>query len=109
MARNEIPVVAASKDGTVLPTGEAADVVNGNYVLNSGRTILIVHNSSGTTAYDLTVHVQKEVDGKNVEERVNEIAFGVREVFGPYPTEDYGDELWINGENAALLIQAIEP
>lgn len=108
MARLIMATAASAKTGTVLPAETNGQVGDGNYANNSGRTIIIARNASVDTNYDVTVHVRKEVEGKNVEEHVKEVAFGTTQVFGPYPVSEYGTEIWVNVEHADIKLRAIQ-
>lgn len=108
MARGVITAAHTSKAGTTLPAETNGDATNGHSTPNSGNTKVLVRNSSVDTAYDVTIHVRKSIDGHNVEEMVKEIPFGATMVFGPYDRENYGEDLWINVENAALKIRVLE-
>lgn len=109
MARVALTVTKSSKTGKVLPAFAAGNTGDGNTVPNSGKTLVFVTNSSVDTPYDVTIHVRRNVEGQNVAEIVKEIPFGQTWVFGPYDRVNYGDDLWINSENAALTYRVVEP
>lgn len=108
MARVALAAQRSSRAGTVLTAPVAGDTGDGNTVPNSGKTLIYVKNS-GAAPYVVTVHVRKEVEGKNVPEITKTLAAGEEAIFGPYPRNNFGDDLWINSDNVALVYRVIEP
>lgn len=88
----------------------AVDVANGNSVVNSGRTVLIVKNTNaGSTARSVTVTFNgNTVDGQLPTARVTPVPAGKTWVFGPYDPANYGTSLLVNGDNAELVVQVVE-
>lgn len=90
--------------------GVAGDVANGNVVNgNNGRTVfVVVANTSEDTAYDVTFVTPGTVgsEGFPIGDKIEEIAFGAKKWFGPFPVELYGDAIHITVEDAELKLQA---
>lgn len=108
MPRSVLSATQTTRAGTQLPAGTAGDVVNGQQVPNSGNTLVMVKNG-GASPYVATIHIRQTVEGKDVPEMTKTLAAGETWVFGPYPRDKYGDDLWLNSDNAALLWNVIEP
>lgn len=108
MPRTQISVQTPTRAGTVLPAATAMDVANGNYINNSGKTMFTAFNGGGAP-YNLTTTLRTTVDGQTPPARVTAIAASATVLFGPFPTDIYGTQLWIDGANAALTIRAFEP
>lgn len=109
MARALVPTVVSSRSGVALPTAADGDPTNGHYLQNSGKTKLLVENTNGSaTARTVTFKFYRTVDGSAVEDRAESIPAGETQVFGPFPTDDYGTQLLIDVDNAELKLRAIE-
>ncbi len=108
MARTALAVQYTTRAGTTLSAPAAGDVANGNTVPNSGKTIIYAKNG-GASPYTVTVHVRQTVEGKDVPEQIKTLAASGEALFGPYPRDIYGDDLWINVENAAVVLRVHEP
>lgn len=107
MARAQIPVTTSTTKGAAWAAEQNGDPVENHQLANSGRERLFVRNASVDTGYDLTVRINKTVDGQSVTSYVEEIAFGTTQVFGPFPTEYYGTQVLIDVENADLKLRAV--
>lgn len=107
MARTAIAVTQSVRAGATLPAAAAGDTVNGNTVPNNGRVILLVENTGATTAHDITFAIAEKVDGLVAGPRVESVAIGETQAFGPFPPADYGSSLLVDVANAELTIQAI--
>lgn len=108
MARTAITVTDSSKAGTVLPSEVAADVANGNSVVNDGRTIILAHNTNAaSTARTATITVTGAIDGFAPSPRTVSIAAGATKALGPYEVTNYSSTLQISGDHAELMFRAI--
>ncbi len=108
MPRAALTATHTRRTGRVMVAEANGNVTDGHTVPNSGNTKILVRNSSVDTPYDVTIHVRKSVDGHEVAEQITEIPATQSWIFGPYDRDNYGEDLWINVENAALKIQVIE-
>ena len=109
MARTAITVNALSRAAaTASPAETTADVVNGNSYANGPTTFLFVRNTHATLAKNLTVTVSRTVDGvtSNIVVQTYPIpanmATGVYRELGTFPADEYGDQVWINGETTDI-------
>lgn len=107
MARTVMSITQAKRSGTALVAAVAGDVTNGHVVTNDGRTGILVKNSGTTVARVVTFRFFKTVDGQSVTSRAESLAVGATELFGPFPIEDYGNNLEIDADNAELQLQAV--
>lgn len=107
MARTAIAVTQSTRAGTTLPAATAGDATNGHSVPNNGRVVLIIENTGTTSPHDVTFALAEKVDGLTVGPRVESVANGETQVFGPFPPGEYGDSLLVDVDNAELAIQAI--
>ncbi len=108
MPRTQIPTATPTRTGTVLSAATAMDVANGNYINNSGKTMFMVFNGGGSP-YNLTTTLRTTVDGQTPPARVTAIAASASVLFGPFPTDIYGTQIWLDGANASLTVRAFEP
>lgn len=95
---------AAQLDPFALTAGDATD---GNECDFTGREIIVVRNSSADTAYDFTVKSVASQRTGRTGDLVKEIPFGEVLVIPPLGVDGFyqaGGKLWIDVENAALLI-----
>ncbi|MGW6920836.1 hypothetical protein ACWGA9_06065 [Streptomyces sp. NPDC054950] len=107
MARTEIPIVAFTRAGTVMPTAQAGDVANGHALPNDGRVGLIVRNASTDTVHSVTIALSRTVDGQTVTPRVIALAFGQSRALGPFAPGDYGNDVHIDVDHADLTLLAV--
>lgn len=92
---------------TVTPV--AADVANGNSVVNSGNMFIAVHNTnSGSTAHIVTATLTGGKDGQTITPKSISVAATKTEYLGPWPSDIYTGVLQIQGAHAELLISAFE-
>ena len=107
MPRTTATAIVSSRAGTAFTAEIDGDTVNGHQVANTGNTRIIVRNS-GASARTFTVVIPKTVDGQSVASKTKSIAAGATEIFGPYPTDTYGNMLMFDVNNAELKIRVIE-
>lgn len=100
MARTLINWTEPTRAGVAFPTGTAADAVNGNYVVNDGKVVIVCSNSSGSTIRNVTVAVTATVDGQAATARTVAIPTSSSVIIGPYDTGNYGTQLGITGDSA---------
>ncbi|MEW1551346.1 hypothetical protein [Streptomyces tsukubensis] len=91
----------------VVPVTTTGDPVNHHQMMNDGRTILQVQNSGSTVARTVTFRIARTVDGQSVTPKAETVAAGVTEVFGPFPTDDYGGKMLIDVDHAELKLTPI--
>jgi hypothetical protein len=111
MARTELTATQITLAGVTLGAGTAGDVANGNVVDNDGaRVVVRVTNTSVDTAYDVTFVTPGTVGAGAyaIADKVEEIAFGASEWFGPFPLDVFTNQLQLNVENAALTLLAVK-
>lgn len=109
MARGQIVAKASSSHGAKLNNETTGVPADGHYVVNSGKTKLLVRNSNGaSTARTVTFLFSRTVDGQGVEDLAVAIPAGETWVFGPFDRNDYGSQLNIDVDNAELMLRAIE-
>jgi hypothetical protein len=93
---------------TAFPTPTVAgDVTNGNVTPNDGATLLAVVSGDAST-HQLTVQVEKGVDGLTAGPRpftVPVAASGVQ-ITGPFPVQYYGTQLLWNADSAQVKVAA---
>lgn len=107
MARTVLTPLEVSRDGVALAAGTTGDAVNGHSVANDGNVRLVLKNTNGsTTSHTATFHIVGQVDGSQVPARVETIAAGATEEFGPFPTTEYGNPLLIDLSSAEVHIDA---
>ncbi|MEU3452179.1 hypothetical protein ABZ671_00850 [Micromonospora sp. NPDC006766] len=108
MARTIVPVVDARKAGVAMAAEAAADVANGNFIPNDGKTLLIARNgNSGSTARTVSIVVTGAIDGFTAAPRTVSIPAGETWVLGPYEVVNYSGTLQLNGDHAELKFQAV--
>lgn len=108
MARTAIAATDSTKAGALLPAEPAADVANGNVVVNDGRVIFLLHNTNGSsTARIATITLIGAIDGFAPAARTISVAAGTTKVAGPYEVVNYGTAFAISGDNAELKITPI--
>ncbi len=107
MARGQISSAVSARTGTKLLDEVNGDPVNNHYVVNTGKTKLLIRNS-GATPRTVTIRLFRTVDGQSVTSKTKAIPAGETHVFGPYPKNDYGTQLLIDVDNAELKLRAVE-
>lgn len=109
MARAQVVAKTSDSNGEKLLDEANGDAVEGHYVVNSGKTKLLVRNANGAaTARTVTFLFARTVDGQGVTSRVVSIPAGETWVFGPFDRNDYGSQLNFNVEHADIKLRAIE-
>jgi hypothetical protein len=106
MARTALTITDSSKAGTVLPAGTAADVANGNSLVNDGRTLIICTNA-GVTPRTITITPTVTVDGLTVAARTVALAASAVKVLGPYDIGTYSQVLAISADHADVKFQPL--
>lgn len=110
MPRTAITATRINLDGVTIDpaNGTAGDVANGNSVAgNNGLTLFVAAaNTSADTAYDVTFVTPGTVgsDALAIADKVEELAFGTKKAFGPFPLDVYGTTLQIDVEHAAIKL-----
>ncbi|MFI2187983.1 hypothetical protein [Streptomyces sioyaensis] len=107
MARVEIPVVAFTRAGTVLPDALVGDMVNGHTLPNDGRVGLIITNTSADTEHNVTISLSRVVDGQPVTPRVETVGAATALAFGPFAPGDYGSAVAVAVDSASLTLLAV--
>ncbi|WP_328546801.1 hypothetical protein [Streptomyces platensis] len=107
MPRVEIPVVAFTRAGTVLPDALVGDTVNGHTLPNDGRVGLIVENTSTDTEHSVTISLSRVVDGQPVTPRVETVGMATALAFGPFAPGDYGSAVTIDVDSVSLTLLAV--
>ena len=100
MPRTPIAYTDPAKTGTTLPTATAADVVNGNSVINDGRILCIAKNSSGSTIRNVIVTPTNTVDGLVPAAHTTPIPVSSSLLLGPWEIANYSTTLQISGDSA---------
>ena len=100
MARTQIVYTDPAKTGTTLPSPTAADVANGQYILNDGRVMVIAKNSNGATPRNVTVTPTNTVDGLVPAARTTPLPASTSLLMGPWEVSNYSTQLQISGDNA---------
>lgn len=93
-------IIEPTRAGTAFPAGVAADVANGNSIVNDGHVAVIAANSNGATIRNVTVTPTATVDGLAVAARTSPIPVSSSILLGPWDTATYGTVLAISGDNA---------
>ncbi len=109
MPRIGIATVVSSRDGVALPTPTTGNATDNHKVTNTGKTKVYVRNTNGAaTPRIVTFRFARTVDNQAVASRTKSIPAGETQVFGPFPVEDYGQELLIDVAHAELTLYAVE-
>ncbi len=106
MPRTAIAVTESSKGGTTLPAPTAADVANGNSVVNDGKTLVLASNAGASTR-TITITPTATVDGLAPANRTVSLAASASKLLGPYEVGNYGDVLQISGDHADVKFQPL--
>lgn len=107
MPRVAVPVTQATRAGVTL-TSTTGDPVNNHYVVNDGRTAVIVENTGSTVSRTVTFRLTRTVDGFAVTPRTETLAFGEKQLFGPFDVQEYGGKLQVDVDNAELELTPIK-
>lgn len=100
MPRTNIAYTDPSKNGTTLPVPSAADVSNGNAVINDGRVLCIAKNSNVSTPRNVIVTPTATVDGLVPAARTTPLPASTSLLMGPWEVSNYSNSLQISGDNA---------
>jgi hypothetical protein len=103
--------VLNTRTGLAWPSAETTgDPANGHFFVWSPRKVLLLRNTSGTTAYNVTFTPRSDnLDVFVGPPKVISVPFGVSRMFGPFPSlymhpED-GDGVYVDVANAALVLK----
>lgn len=115
MARGAIAeTFVNSRSGATFPgTETTGDPVNGHSFVWGPRKLLVARNTSGSTAYSITVTPSGAgLDIFTAPAKVVSLPFGNTQIYGPYPKvfahpED-GDRVWVDVANAAIVLSVID-
>ena len=107
MARGFINTYVSDKDGTVLGVETTGNTVDGHLLQNSGKTKFTARNSGGSP-YMVTIRFARTVSNQTVTPIVKTVPAGEIHVFGPYPVSDFGTQIQIDVNNAAIMLRGIE-
>lgn len=109
MARTPVPVTTIVRDGVADPAPVDGDTVNNHQVENPhGDMWLEVDNADAGGAHNLTVRVDRTVDGQPVTARQYAIAASTtRRRLGPFPVADYGRLLLVDVDSTQIKIRAL--
>lgn len=103
MPATNIPVVTATRSGVTWPAtdGTAADVANGNSVTNGPSICVLVFNGAAGSS-TVTFKTPNAPGGLAIADDVKTLAAGERKVYGPFPTNLFGDVLEFTGSVATV-------
>ena len=88
----------------------AADATNYEQCAYTGREVIIAHNSSADTAYDVTIESVASQRTGRTGNLVVEVPFGEHVVIGPLGLDGFKQtdgKLYFRGENAAILFGVV--
>lgn len=107
MARTPITPVQVTIAGAASMAVVAADVANGNSMLNNGRLKVGVTNADGAASHNFSITPTRPDGGGNVTPVSTPIpANTTRPIwFGPYDTSAWGSTLLINGDNTNIKFE----
>ncbi len=100
-------VVDASKAGTTLAAGVAADVANGNSLVHDGRSMIVIATNAGVSTRTVTITPTATVDGLIPAARTVSLAASAVKVLGPYDLANYSSTLQISADHADVKFQVI--
>lgn len=108
MTATPLAVTPLSRTPTADPAGVAADAVNHNSVVNTGRTIFRVKNTD-TAPHNVTFVTPGTVDGLAVaDDGPHAVAASSVAWFSGYDTPAFGGVMTITCDSALLLLTAFE-
>lgn len=107
MPRALLTPAVGTTNGAKLVNEVDGNTVDGHYLANSGRTRLIARNS-GAVARTVTIQLFRTVDGQSVTSKTKAVPAGETWIFGPFPKDDYGTQVFVDVDNAELKLRAIE-
>lgn len=100
MPRTALTSYEPTRAGVALPAAVAADVTNGNSVVNDGRIVVIASNSNGAVIRNVIVTPTGTVDGLAAATRTSPIPVSSSILLGPWDVGNYSTTLQISGDNA---------
>ena len=90
MPASEITAIAPAR--TANEFADTAANVDGNWFVNDGRQLLVIHHTNvGGADMTLTIVTQLTVDAEPVDDKEIAIVKGKRYLIGPFPTGFYND------------------
>lgn len=107
--RTQVAVTTVSRAAltAVAAPSVAADVANGNFIVNDGATELRLVNSDSST-HTLTVQMVAGIDGQTVGPRSYTVAVSaLRQEVGPFPVQFYGSQLAFNLDSTLVAVQPV--
>lgn len=104
MARTAIVTAVSTSKGVKVATPVAADVANGNYLVNSGREQFVGKNT-GASPYTVTLTPTGTVDGQAATPYVRTIPAGEEWEFGPFSVAAYGAAVAVDCSNVAITLR----
>lgn len=113
MARTAIPITSITLAG-ITPSatdGAPGDVANGNVITgNNGRTMFIAVANTGAVPYTCNFVTPGTVGAAAhaIADKLETLAAGAKFWYGPFPTEVYGNDIWIDVNNVAVKLQAFQ-
>ena len=90
-------------------TMAAADVVNGNQFVSTGRDLLIARNSGGS-AYYVTVSSSEDPYGREGDITQYDVGAGEVAIFGPFKRPGWVQSdgyIYVDAENAAVYLGVV--
>lgn len=109
MARTTIAPVQADTDGGVVLTETAADIVNQNQAVHTGREVIIARNS-GVTGRTVTITSAPDALGRLGNISADALAASASKAYGPFPTHGWRQVdgfLYFEANNAEVLFTVI--
>lgn len=107
MARVSVPVTQFTRAGTLLPAATAGDATNGHSVANGGGDIGLIVKNIGASSRNITFYAVRTIDGLAAPTRIEAVAAGETQLFGPFNANDYGTTLTFDVAHADLTINAV--
>lgn len=102
-----IPVVTAIRAGATVATEVVGDTVNGHSVVNSGKTIVQIHNTGGST-YTATFVPTATTGGLAIASVVISVVAGATVLCSDFDTSIFSQTLGFTVSNAALKMLAYD-
>ena len=89
MARDNIPLAAATEAGTTISPLAAIAANNAQYRNYNGRDKFVADNTAGGGSITVTVITGGSRGGLAIADRTITVGAGAKKRFGPYPPDDY--------------------
>lgn len=109
MARTTIAPVQADSDGAVLLTETAADTVNFNQAVHTGKEIILARNTN-VAAQTVTITSAPDALGRIGHITADSVGIGATKIYGPFPTHGWRQVdgfLYFQASNAQVLFTVI--